>query len=502
MSAVLLLTCDEQIANKAKYVFDTFLHVLGIPYLEESAAFDPGSMLIGYGELTDAVRSKFQDTGGVLMHASPKGPEFFKARADFSVQDVAYVMWKGKQVPVLFTHPSAPRGGTDLEGLLARPARNSVCELSHDIILSAFYFLSRWEETVIETRDQHGRFRYKNSLAAKLGFPGNIVDEYLDIFLAILNQVRSSRGLSELQIPLWDGRKEFVVCLTHDVDHVHKSVPSRLKFVWDHTTHPYAVFQGEGFWQRLSYALQTLLGREDHDPRWTFPAIMAMENDFGFTSSFYFQAVRRGAIGCDYDVSEARIKNLIHELVAAGCEIGLHGTYSSVDTPELFLQEKERLEKSTGRQVIGHRQHYLRMDCEKTMPIYEQAGLLYDATLGYAEKEGYRNEFSYPYHPYDCHDDKPFCYWELPLALMDGTLLSYRNSDLAQAWQVIQSLLEQARDRRGCMVVVWHNQAFFDGEFPGYTDLYFKMLGWIRDNKGIGLSGKEVLRMWEARRNA
>jgi len=52
------------------------------------------------------------------------------------------------------------------------------------------------------------------------------------------------------------------------------------------------------------------------------------------------------------------------------------------------------------------------------------------------------------------------------------------------------------------MVVLWHNQAFFDGEFPGYTNLYLKMLNWIRDNNGIGLSGKEVLRMWEARYRA
>jgi hypothetical protein len=188
--------------------------------------------------------------------------------------------------------------------------------------------------------------------------------------------------------------------------------------------------------------------------------------------------------------------------VTAGYEIGLHGTYSSKDNPKQFLREKEHLERAVGEQVIGHRQHYLRMDYEKTMPIYEQAGLLYDATLGYTEKEGYRNDFSYPYHPYDCHSDKPFCYWELPLTLMDATLLGYRHLDLVQAWQVIQGLLEQARDKRGCVVVVWHNQAFFDGEFPGYTHLYLRMLGWIRDNNGIGLSGKEVLRLWETRRNA
>jgi hypothetical protein len=137
------------------------------------------------------------------------------------------------------------------------------------------------------------------------------------------------------------------------------------------------------------------------------------------------------------------------------------------------------------------------MDYATTLPIYERAALQYDATLGYAEHGGYRNQFSYPYHPYNHEADRPYRFLELSTVIMDATLGGYRELPAERAWQVIEAWLKRTRARRGCITLLWHN--VWDGIFPGYFDLYPRILAWIHDHGGMGLSGRDVLRQWLAR---
>jgi hypothetical protein len=497
MRVYLILKCEDKFAAKARYVFSTFCKVLGLDLVEDKQGSTPADGLtVCYGAAADMPAAVPRL---ICIHASPEAPAFFASHNPRCVQDVTFVSWEGRRVPFLF----APGLGSiqkdfefeSFEKHKLDPQSTDAVHMPYDLIASAFYFLSCWEETVIPGRDQHGRFSYTRSLAAQLNLPDNVVDIYLDLFIALLNLASNGRW-PQVGIPTWEEGVPFVACLTHDVDEVSKSRLSRLKFVWDHLVRPHASHRHTPVRERARFALTTLFSR--HDPYWTFPALVQVERQFGFTASYFFQAGGRNG-GAHYSLSEPRIRRLVSDLLQDGFEVGLHGTYQSAFDEDKFLQEKAALAAVINEEPVGHRQHYLRMDYATTLSLYERAALQYDATLGYAEREGYRNQFSYPYYPYSHKADRPYHFLELPTAIMDATLGGYRELPAERAWQVIEVLLERTRARRGCITLLWHNHHMWDGVFPGYFDLYPRTLAWISDHGGVGLSGRGVLRQWLAR---
>jgi hypothetical protein len=492
MRLYLILKCKDQFRAKARYVFSTYCKVLGLDLVEigedDLGLVPADGPTVWYGPMTDVPSAQ---SGLICIHASPEAPAFFGAHNPRRVEDISFVPWQGRRVPFLFAADPGSTQARQLDSLLA--ARSNVANIPYDFIASAFYFLSCWEETVIPDRDQHGRFPYARSLAAQLSLPENIVDVYLDLFIALLNLVGSGRW-PRVEIPAWNEGVPFVACLTHDVDEIRKSRLSRLKFAWDHLIRPEVGHRLTPLHERACFALATLFS--DRDPYWTFPAIVEMERQFGFTASYCFQAGGRSSGTC-YSLSEPRVRRFIGDLLKDGFEVGLHGTYLSAFDEDRFLREKSALAGITNQEPVGHRQHYLRMDYNTTLPIYERAGLQYDMTLGYAEHEGYRNQFSYPYHPYNHEVDRPYHFLELPTVIMDATLAGYRELPAARAWQVIEVWLERTCARRGCITLLWHNP--WDGVYPGYFDLYPRILAWVHDHGGTGLAGRDVLHQWLVR---
>lgn len=490
MPVHLRLQCEDRFVAKARYVFSTFAKVLGLKLVLDDDSMDiPAGVVVWYGAASESPPSF---PGLICIDAAVEAPAFFAAGRARSASGVNITYWEGEPVPFLFGRGQEGQQQRAQNELFFRDEAGAV-RMPYDLVASAFYFLSCWEEQVIAERDQHGRFPYAHSLAAQLDLPQNVVDLYLDLFIALLNLARPERQ-PPITIPTWEKGAPFVACLTHDIDEIRKSTLSRLKFTAVHLLHPAAGHRHVPLSQRARFALATLFSRQD--PYWTFPAFPKMERQYGFTASYFFQAASNGS-NPYYSLSEPQIQNFIGELLAGGFEVGLHGTYQAAFDEERFLQEKAALRAVTNEEPAGHRQHYLRMEYATTLPIYERAGLRYDATLGYAEQEGYRNQFSYPYYPYNHAADRPYSFLELPTVIMDTTLAVYRGLPATQAWAVIERRLACACVRRGCITLLWHN--LWDGLFPGYFDLYPRMLAWIHEHGGAGLAGGDVLSQWLAR---
>ena len=110
--------------------------------------------------------------------------------------------WVEPRLPVLY-------GDARPEQALERgPDR---VRLTIDVLGSAFFMLTRYEEVVRTERDEHGRFPASASVAVRSAFLDRpIVDEYVDLLWA---------ALSECWPRLRRRRTTYRVHLTHDVDH-------------------------------------------------------------------------------------------------------------------------------------------------------------------------------------------------------------------------------------------------------------------------------------------
>jgi len=258
----------------------------------------------------------------------------------------------------------------------------------------------------------------------------------------------------------------FALCLTHDLDRPYKGLRGLY----------YAARERPG------YHLRTLASREN--PYWQFESVMDLEDDLGVRSAWYVldqphlfrdrpprEWVAPGRwvqfLG-RYDVASERIAEAIRALDAGDWEVGLHGSIPAHADPARLRTEKERLEGVLGHAVGGVRQHYLRLDGERTWRSQADLGLRYDASYGSSETVG----FDYGDRPFRPFDDE---FVVFPLTAMEVAIPGV-GADGDRAWRACERLLLEAAEREAVMTVLWHPRYFNADEFPGYRRLYRRVI--------------------------
>ena len=97
-----------------------------------------------------------------------------------------------------------------------------------------------------------------------------------------------------------------------------------------------------------------------------------------------------------YRIEDRAAQEAIRMALAAGGEIGLHGSFETGSDPGAFATERARLQRASGQAVNGVRQHFLRMRPGATQERMEAAGFSYDATWGFADINGFRLGLAVP----------------------------------------------------------------------------------------------------------
>jgi hypothetical protein len=288
------------------------------------------------------------------------------------------------------------------------------------------------------------------------------------LFIVITGEATDGREREDRE-PEWGPLSDahpFALCLTHDVDRPYRTYQSLY----------YGVKKGS------PKVLLELL--DDENPYWQFEHVMAIEDELGVRSSFnilneqnlfrdkpiraWFSPENWKLYAGRYSLDDPAIVDIIHELDAGGWEIGIHGSYESYDDKARLAREKEALEAVVGHPILGGRQHYLNLNMPLTWRYHAELGLGYDTSLGSNASYG----FQYGYDPLRPFDDG---FVVFPMTLMEFTLPDV-GTDLEGAWAECERLLEEARDNRAVMTILWHPRYFNEAELPGYTEIYRRIV--------------------------
>ena len=319
---------------------------------------------------------------------------------------------------------------------------------------------TRKEEYDDPIRDKYGRFPYWAS-------------RHRDIFKPKVSEYLIKQGL-RFEYP---DDAPFAVCFTHDIDVVYKSVPSK------GFTAIKALKQSN-----LSQSIHSLSQmRSRKNPFCNFKEIMDLEERYGAKSTFFFMAEEPGEQDYAYNIED--LESEIGEIIDQGWEVGLHGGHSTYLDPSMMQKKKERLERVTGKPVIGYRNHFLRFRVPDTWKYLSQAGFKYDSTFGYADCAGFRNGMCHPFRPFDLHTGREIDIVEIPLNVMDGTLdQGYMRLDPGKAIEVIQRLIDEIERCHGIITILWHNTYFFDDK----AKFYKKILKYCMERRAWMTNGKEI----------
>jgi hypothetical protein len=338
-----------------------------------------------------------------------------------------------------------------------------------------FEWISASHENAVEASDSVGRIPFGATLHGKYALTPEV--PYAAVAMHVLNlRIREVVGGGWPQAPVrpWAGEPRWVVAATHDVDFLHVSIPGTLWRYVKNLMIGCVVYRSPRLvGSVLRHAAGALFGGPS-----LFTCLKRLREEEarrGITSTFLFQCRRGHPRDANYDLAHPRVIDAMQEIAESGGEVGVHGTYTSLDAPGRLLEEFRRLAQ-LGFRPIGNRQHWLRYRDSSLLEELVEAGAWYDGTAGYSERPGFRQGMCSPFPPYDFKRERAFELLELPLAIMDGAVYSADPS--GRTWQErCQRILDISRALGwGGVSVLWHDSLFSGAQLPiQLADLYWDL---------------------------
>lgn len=344
---------------------------------------------------------------------------------------------------------SSPFDGSPLTVIFGRNhfvvgEKRIVCGL--DIFASAFFMLTRWEESVAKERDKHGRFPGKKSLAFKAGFLDRpVVNEYAEL----LWQMFARLGWEPPRPPL-----QYKLSMTCDVDHplLWWSASDRLKTLGG------SIFK-RGDLREANFWLQHHFFQKQ-DPYDVFDEWLDLFEKNDLTGHFNFLGKRPPTSDCWYPLEHPFVKKLIEKIAERGHIVGFHPSYEAFENQSVFEKELASLRALSPTTIVTGRQHYLRFEAPHTWQVWEETGMEWDSSLGYPEAEGFRCGICQDFPVFNFLTRKMLHLREKPLIAMDVTLAIYQQYTPETAFEKLQNLRREVERHRGEFVLLWHNSSW------------------------------------------
>jgi hypothetical protein len=292
----------------------------------------------------------------------------------------------------------------------------------------------------------------------------------IEIHITILRDILVEHQIPFEEVPPVPAGYNFIVCLTHDVDHFaianHKCDHTMFGFLYRASMGSiFELFQGRkslrqvarnwlailslplvylrilpDFWSKLERYL-------DLERASTF-FIIPKKGEAGMTPTG--ARVRRRAVR--YDLSQ--LQTSVSKIVARRGEIAVHGIDAWSDSAE-GRREREQIQALTHSPEVGVRMHWLFFDSESAGKL-DEAGFSYDSTVGYNETVGYRAGTTQAFRPFGTKR-----LLELPLHVMDTALFYPTHLHLSpeQAMMRIEGMVNDMRQFGGVLMVNWHDRS-------------------------------------------
>ncbi len=348
----------------------------------------------------------------------------------------------GEELPVLYGTPDI-RVGQD----------RVTCGI--DLFASAFFMLSRWEETVRPERDEHGRFPAIASTACQWGFLDRpVVNLYAETLWQMLLHLGYKGKRKE---------KKYRLVPTHDIDNVR--YPASLK-----------QFAGDIIKRKSLREFRLRMKYRRDNPYEIYDRLMDLSEKRGVKSRFYFMAGDRHPFDNLYDMNDPLFLEMTRNIIERGHVIGIHPGYKTWKEPDELLRQKERLERAISREVTEGRQHYLRFSVPETWRAWEAVRLKTDLTLGYADREGFRCGTGNAFPVFDVKQRKELKLHEQPLIVMDGTLKNYRNMTAEEGLKRLRFFRAICRKYGMPFTILFHNTIGEPVTWPGWMEAYEEFL--------------------------
>jgi len=344
--------------------------------------------------------------------------------------------------------------------------------------------------------DNHGR--HKPAPESVINAPA--VSFHFNLIEHIIHYAYRKINLPLLYIPRWPRSAPLALFLSHDVDVVRKWTTKRSIYELLLSISELFRFKSSRLTNTISSIFNTMRGI---DPYWMFDELFFMESSNGFKSTWFF-----APFGGEYQKREndfdpvfrrkaSEITSMIRRIIDNNCEFALHGTRRAFLDSKALKSQIDSYESRIGLKIQGIRNHYLMFRHGKTFESVSAAGLLYDATLGFSDRPGFRNGIASPFFPFPVsHPAGKIA--EIPLNFMDTIFLHADDGPDAIIRRITEAYL-YAKAAGGLFSVLIHPGNMDQLEIPNLVQFYRSFLPRCRLDQAYSMTGIELYKWWTAR---
>jgi hypothetical protein len=436
------------------------------------------------------------------IQSRPETWAYFESREPYQVEQVTRLAEQELETLIDHENPTQiePEADSlayrDLPILFGRPEisvhRQGVIIFA-DIVASAFFWLSDWQQCYITDRDEHGRVPFKHSLQHALGVGQRpLVNEYA----WLLEKAAQSTGqpLVKRQWP----NSNFALAITFDIDSMRKK---RVQSVWEKTKsltgndrQGSSVTQNWKTWGRA--VGQSL--RPSDPTRSSLTQILDQLEQQGLNGTFFLKSIidRHSLDERDY-LDTAFFRRFLDRLKNHGHEIAFHSSYEAGVNPHLLESELEQLRTYTDvDDIVTHRAHYLRYDPVTLIDELCHSDLRIDSSIGWADQIGFRTGSCWPHRWFNIAENKVSEIWEMPMMAMDLQLTKYMRLNAEQARERMRKQIDVVSRWNGILVWNLHEDLYDSVSAPGWSSVFEDVLQYAMSKQPTVTPMHELRELW------
>jgi hypothetical protein len=195
-------------------------------------------------------------------------------------------------------------------------------------------------------------------------------------------------------------------------------------------------------------------------------------------------------------------RRILTALTHAGHEIGLHGSFVTAEDAKSMTGQRRLLSRLADSPVDGIRQHFLRMHPGRTQRIMVEVGFEYDASWGFADRNGFRLGVADVVPAWDAEREEAMPLDLVPLAWMDRSLSKYAGVEEPGRWiEDARELVRECKAVEGLWVGLWHPNTMESLGFPGAEPAFVSLLQALADDRPYFASAHKIVQWRRFRRS-
>lgn len=473
MIAIYIDSKLKRFENKIKFTFNFIFNTLGFEfkYIHKLDQLKQNDLLFYYGLIEPSVKEAYILAMDKIIFYIPVYPDLLHPNklTPAKLKDKTQVLKLKRKIPVL----------ADEE--VKYPIQYYHDEklfygiFKFDIVGNILFNLHTSTELEGIKRDDHGWLADDDVPFIKFSH-----EPYVNMLLWLLEQcikdALEKHGITFLvQKAFWPSAEVFAASFSFNIDKLQKwTLESMLTSSFKELLIFYKVkYVFNRFLSKMKYLLTNI------EEYWNFDVIDQIENLHQIKSTYFFGTSSSSKGDVDYSIDTGDVHKELMSNHSKGNEIALLASVSS-GKQDILHKQKNRLTKSTGDELIGIRHRELCYDARITNEFHKKNGFMYNSSVGFKHKNGFRNGLGFPFYQFGTHSEdlRSSFGWhslELPIVFLDEHLKLAHSSQIPieDAKEIIDELIESIETANGFISFNYSisnfNEINFNEELLNYT---------------------------------